>query len=248
MTDQVTNEQDNSIFDDKDNADKSAAPDQSAKTSSNSPDIDAIFKDALDSITDTTGKPKYKDVITALGALKYTQEHIKTLEEENKAFKESKTQTDTVDEALKRMSAKDIPTEKTISEEINAEKIKELAAQTVQELDRGKLKAANKKAVSDALLQKYGDVEKAKQAYKDKASELGINVDMLMSIAETSPKAVLAYFGTTATNTSFSKESRVNTESLSRNTTDKEVDYSKIYTSSNSPALAKWQEVTKTLN
>lgn len=241
MTDQVDTETTN-IFENE-AVDNKAATD---KVQEKTPDLDSIFKDKLEAIKGVNGEQKYKDVMTALDALKHTQDHVKTLEDENKALRESKTQSDTIEEALKRLSAKDTPTEKTNSEEIDAEKIKSLTAETIKELDAAKKRETNKDEVSKALIAKYGSSEKAKEVYLDKAKELGVSVDMLKSLAETSPKAVMAYFGSSTSDSTFSKESTINTQSLN-NGKNEEIDYISLYTKAGNTSLDKWKEAGNTL-
>lgn len=185
--------------------------------SSQSVDYNAIFNDKLSGITNEKGEPKYSDVMTALEALKYTQDHIKTLETENKTLRESKIKAETMEEALERLSKTtntDQSTDKTEGKkEIDVE---ELARRIVREeseaMSKRSQSTANKAAVSEALVKKFGDSDKASKAFEEKAKGLGVTKDFLISMAETSPKAVLAYFDTVPATVTKNLEGSVSTE------------------------------------
>lgn len=245
MTDQVTeNNQEQevtgSIFQNSNAKDQKAASDHEAK--SVTPDIDSIFKDKLGAIMDDKGEQKYKDVFTALDALKYTQDHVKTLEEENRRFREEATKNDTLQQALNNISAKDRP-EPTKSEGIDADKLKGMTLETLMEYERTKTEEKNKTEVSDALIKKYGDRSKAEKAYSDKAAELGIDLDTFVTLAAKSPKAVLSYFDTKTTIPNPSSGS-INSAALQGKPSE-EIDYMAKYYSSSDNSLAKWRAVAK---
>ena len=239
MTDQVENKEE-TIFTEEKKPDQKATSDQEVKTVENkpAPDLESIFQEQLSAIVDDKGEQKYKDPFTALEALKYTQQHVRTLEEENKSYRDKLTQDNTLEEALNRMSATQEP-EPTRSEGIDAEKVRSVAMETIQQLEKDKAEAANKKAVSDALVQKYGDKEKAKQAYIDKAEELGIDVDTLVSLSAKSPKAALSYFEASQTNTPNPTRGNINPSALREE--KEEVDYTSRYFTSTSPETSKWR-------
>ncbi len=48
---------------------------------------DNVFADQLASITNERGEPKYKDLPTALQALKHSQEYIPSLKQENETLR-----------------------------------------------------------------------------------------------------------------------------------------------------------------
>ncbi len=219
--------------------DQKTVPDTGTKV--NQPDFNAVFKDQLTSITDDKGEQKYKDVMTALEALKHTQQHVKTLEEENQQFRQAKTQQETLDTALQNISAKKEP-ETTKSEAIDAEQLKGMTLETLREYEQGKAQEANKQTVSDALVKQYGDMNKAKQAYEEKATELGISVETLVELAGQSPKAALAYFSSTPTNIPTSTKGSINTQALSDTSPKESVDYTARYFNTRSPSVDKWRE------
>lgn len=242
MTDQVENKED--IFTPEPK--KEVASDQEAKTVEHkAPDIDSIFRDKLSAIVDDKGEQKYRDPFTALEALKHSQEYIKTLEEENRIYREKKTQEDTLEEAFNRMSAKQEP-EPTKSEGFDADKVKGMTFEAIQEYERRKQEDANKKAVSDALLQKFGDKEKAIEAYNKKAEELGIDTDTLIALSKKSPKAVLSYFNVEQKAQPNPSRGTVNTSAIKPDQSE-DIDYTSRYFKSSSPETSKWRAAGESL-
>lgn len=222
--------------------DQKTTSDQEVKTSTEekAPDLEAVFNERLKNIVDDKGEQKYKDVFTALEALNHSQRYIKTLEDENKQYKETRVEQDTLEQALQNISAKDNRPEPTKSEGLNAEQIKQMVSSTLMEEKTKETKNINKNHVSEALVQKFGDVEKAKKAYSDKAAELGVDVDMLADLASVSPKAVLAYFDTPKETFSTSRGS-INPQALGTKPQET-VDYAARFYKSSDPSISKWKE------
>lgn len=239
-------DQDSTIFtDDKKTVvtpdDQTGVQDESANKAPKI-DLDAMFKDHLSSITDDNGQPKYRDVFTALEALKHTQAHVKTLQEENKTFRESQTQATTMEEALRRLSANKEQNDSTKSPELDAEKLKGMTLETLRQYEAEKSARANEQAVSDALVKKFGDAEKAKAAYATKADELGIDADTLRSLAQRSPKAVLSYFDVKEQR-AFDKnlEGSVNTDAFNKTQRTTEAPRNIMYGASSQDVLSAWK-------
>lgn len=245
MTDQVTDDNKTIFEDKKEGTPAKVTPDDQKGDKSVTPDLNAVFNDHLSTIVDDKGEPKYKDVFTALEALKHTQDHIKTLENENKQYRESKTEETTLTEALDKISAKREP-EPTKSEVIDAEQLKGMTFEAIQEYERTKQRESNLNSVSDALVKQYGDADKAKQAYAAKAEELGIDEDTLKELSAKSPKAALQYFNTSISTPNTLKSS-INSQAIP-SPTKETIDYSARYFNSSSPAVSKWREAGEGLN
>lgn len=214
-------------------------------------DIDAIFNDQLSSIVDDNGERKYKDVMTALEALKYTQRHVKTLEEENRTFREKQMESQTLDQALQNISAKKEVQAPTSQEtKIDAEQLKGITLETLMEYENSKQQSANKQSVQDALVGHFGDVEKAKAAYIEKAQELGVDIDTMSSLAAKSPKAALAYFNITEKSNKplTSKEGSINTEAFAGQNKQQPTDYLSRYFKPSSENTSKWRSAGEALN
>lgn len=198
-------------------ADQNAGQEPKTEEKESKVDYNAIFNDKLAGITNEKGEQKYSDVMTALEALKFTQEHIRTLENENKSLRENKIKAETIEEALSRLNKTTDTNQSTDKTEGKKEiDVEELARRIVREESEAMSKKAqaesNKASVSQALVKKFGDSEKASKAFEEKAKGLGVTKEFLTSMAETSPKAVLAYFDTVPATVNKNLESSVSTE------------------------------------
>ncbi len=80
-----------------------------------------------------------------------------------------------------------------LTDEDLAERVKNVINQTNTE----QTKLANQRAVSEKLIEIYGDDDKASAAVRLKAQELGVSLEFLQSVAAQSPKAFYAQVGIT---------------------------------------------------
>jgi hypothetical protein len=226
-------------------------PNASKNQNQVTPDYNAIFKDKLAGITNDKGEQKYSDVFTALEALKVTQDHVRTLESENKDLRTNITKSETIEEALNRLTTnRDQNTDKTQGkQEIDVEELRRIAREENLLMTKEQQAIANKNAVSEALIKKYGEKEKAKKAFQDKADTLGISFDFLQDLASTSPKAVLAYFEsqstTNNTNKSFS-QGTVNSESTFGEPVKRKIG-GVMYGSSTKDVLSAWNSAKESV-
>lgn len=189
-------------------------PDQAVKTPQ-APDMNAVFADKLQAITNEAGEPKYSDVMTALEALKHTQDHVKTLETENRQFRDEDTKARSIDEVLEQITAKQNQSEPTANTGLDAASVKGVTLDTLREYEAMKLSETNQTKVVDALVSKFGDKAKAEELYNAKALELGLTADSLNDLAAASPTAVLSYFNIKDTKATIKTiEGSVNTDAL----------------------------------
>ncbi|ADX87770.1 hypothetical protein [Vibrio phage JSF23] len=140
---------------------------------------------------------KYANVQAALASIPHAQSHIANLEAENQRLKQE-------NETLKADLAKaknleDVVASLTVSQQPTASQVQAgLDEQAVLELlnkrDAQAQAQANQVAVTNALIGKFGDSNKATEALKAKAAELGVGFDFMKDLAAKSPKAVLSYF------------------------------------------------------
>ena len=169
-----------------------------------------------DNVKDLIGEgKKYATLEKALEALGHSQAHIAKIEADNaelraKADKavDSETLYATVQEVLKNSRP-------TSGDSLDAAALEGLLDRKLTEREQKKLETSNAVQVEQALIGKFGDKDKAKQVFEDKAKELGIGVEFLTSLAKKSPKAVLELFGTKAAPTPGSTRTTVNSEQLS---------------------------------
>lgn len=148
-----------------------------------------------DSVKDLVGEgKKYATVEKALEALVHSQNHIATIEADNRAMREKVEKAvsaedvyATVQELIKKERETHVPV--SVDESAIAAMLdRKIAAQREKETTD-----ANVAAVRKALRDKFG--EKAEEAYRNRAVELGIGVEFMNGLAAKSPAAVLEYFG-----------------------------------------------------
>jgi hypothetical protein len=166
--------------------------------------------DKLKEIVNEQGQPKYKDTASALEALKASQAHIQRLETEALARKaeeeklrEEATKAAALEAVLDRLTKNnqqpptkvETPTNAGLDEDAIVKKLESIVS------SREAIAKANSNisSVTNALVAKFGDEEKAKEAVANKAKELGMSVKDLGEQSSKTPKGVLAWFGITDT-------------------------------------------------
>lgn len=235
MTDQDT------IFNNQQQSDQTTTQDQSVETPVK-PDLNQVFAEHLSQIKNENGEPKYSDVFTALNALKHTQDHVKTLEEENRQFREEQIRARTMDDVLQQLTAtqdQEVQTKQTV---LDAESVKGVTRQTLQEIMAEQAAVENQQKVVRELETKFGSKEKAEQMYLSKAQELGIDPNMFNQLAATSPKAVLNYFDIKGEVTPTKNvEGSVNTEALQANQSAPAPKKNIMYGASSADVLNAWR-------
>jgi len=166
-----------------------------------------LFADKLKTIVNDQGQPKYDNVEKALDALAASQAHIKKLEDEAKArepevnkLREEATKAQALEEIVQRLTGNS-QKQKNVETPTDAVDVEKVIAKQVQnalsERDATTVANANGQAVRNALVNKFGDVEKARAAVEQKAQELGMTNAQLATLSAQSPKMVLALFGAT---------------------------------------------------
>jgi hypothetical protein len=179
------------------------------------PDLNQVFSESLAGIKNEAGEQKYNDVFTALAALKHTQDHVKTLENENAAFKQENVTAQSMDDVLAQLQAtNNNQSVQTSTPALDVEAQRNVTLATIQQYEQQKAAEANQQAVETALVGKYKDATKAAEAFTAKANDLGIDVKTLEALAAQSPKAVLEYFGTSSSATNPIVGGSVNTDAL----------------------------------
>ena len=152
---------------------------------------------------------KYSTSEKALESIPHKEMHIKGLEEQNRELMAELAKRQTLEEVLENLKkpTETLPT-KQQDPDVNADRLyKEIEARLAASLDSkvketvtasmsGTLqqqdKLKNRQAVNEALKSAFGD--KAVEILALKATELGVTVQDLATLAENAPKAVLAYF------------------------------------------------------
>jgi len=165
----------------------------------------SAFEDQLKMIKNETGEQKYDSVPKALDALAHSQSFIGQLKEET-ASKEAEI-AQLREELAKREAVGDV-VDKLTAQQAQPESIppqvsgldEQQAVQLFQQLtakqQAEKTASSNEASVSEALFSKYGD--KTAEVVSGKAAELGMSVEGLKQLAQSSPQAALQLFQTQA--------------------------------------------------
>ena len=158
--------------------------------------------DLLASIKNEQGEPKYKTVEDAIKALASSQAFIpqllsekKTLEEEIVTLREKAKKVDNIDEVLAKLSAKepDPSAKETPSASgLNEEAVVNLVKKALEDRDNVSKQRTNLQLVQATLAEKFGD--KATEAVRKKAQELGTTPEKLGQLSVENPNLVLALF------------------------------------------------------
>lgn len=161
------------------------------------------FVDKLMEIQNENGEPKYKDVETALEALKASQQFIEQLKSEKHEVENKLTSAKTelekmgsIEDFVKRLSPEDraahtdqkeTPKE---SEGFSEEKIAELVKRQWAEQTTAQKQAQNLEMVTSKLSETYGD--KAPAFIRQRAKELNTTPAELQKISQTNPAMALS--------------------------------------------------------
>lgn len=198
------------------------------------------YADLLTTIQADDGRQKYADVKTALESIPHAQNHIKELNQKIKEMEERLKDSANVDDVLKRLESTQANAEPP-SQELDEAKLAQLLDRELSAREKAKVQQSNQKSVVDSLVGVFG--EKAEEAYKTKAEELGISLEFFNDLARNSPKAVLTYFGIDQKKASSSGfvQSSVNTAAMGQ-APKKERDPMDMFKSSESDLVKKWRE------
>ena len=170
-------------------------------------DVDT-FADQLAQILNEEGKPKYKDVATALNALKASQEFIPSLKQEKESLEQQVAQLR--EELTKRSAIEDVvqklkqpakqeeePKMENQQNSLTPEQVQEMLEQYVPQIlkQRQEQSIAEKNilAVDQKLKEFYG--EKVSEAVQAKAEGLGLSIQDLEALSAKSPSSVLELLG-----------------------------------------------------
>ncbi len=194
----------------------------------NGDDVTSVFADKLMAITKEDGTPKYDSIEKALDALKASQDHIKTLENDNRTHQQkieeltaAANKVAELEEVIRTMSAngnmnneeKPQGGNPTDTGGLSEQEAADLIKRILNEERQTSTAIENVKSVESKLVAKFGDAATANKAVKEKAQELGVDLAKLKELSATSPKAVLALFGESNSSPSATTSS-VNTSGI----------------------------------
>ena len=170
------------------------------------------YADLLSTITSEDGRPKYAKVEDALTSIPHAQKHIQTLEGELAQMREQIKEL-----AMERNQAEERHLETPQPQQeagFGEDQVVGLVDKVLSQREQKVAQQRNVQQVVESLTGKFGSTEAADKAYRAKANEMGISMDMMNSLAMSSPNAVLAYFGTTGASAPSKTEGSINTASI----------------------------------
>lgn len=159
------------------------------------------LENLLASIVNESGERKYKTVEAALEGSAHAQEYIQTL-------KATVTEKDSELERLRKEAEKVAELEALVAsladkkEEslpapsgITETEVTELVNRTLAQKSHEQQLKNNQEEVVTTLVKRFGDKDKAQEAFLRKAEELGIDAEELEKLSSQNPKLVLSSFG-----------------------------------------------------
>lgn len=164
------------------------------------------FADKLKEIVNENGEPKYKDLESALEALKHSQEFIpkvigekKTIEGQLEELRQELEKRESVEEVVQKLLGKEPQHQKVEGETRQGEtgldenKVKEMLNNMLDQRTNSQKEDANLNTVVQQLTEKYG--EQAKEVITSRAKELGTTPTELEKIARQNPNMALTLLG-----------------------------------------------------
>lgn len=145
----------------------------------------------LSEIVGDDGQQKYKDVTTALNALKHSQEYIKQMKAQLDEASLKASQAVTMEQVLAAVNKPtEAPTPPTAPPAgLTADDV----VRILQEKEKAERQKTNAAKVAQRFKETHG--EKAEEAFYGKAAEMGLTRDSINQLAATSPEAVFSMFG-----------------------------------------------------
>jgi len=208
-------DQDTTIF----NKDTNVAPATADTTVTTDPSNTVQIPD---SVSEMIGEGrKYKTVEDALNSIPHAQTHIEKLETENEDFRTKVAAATTLDSVLEKIDSTPKTEPNQTSTSVDDTNLDARIMQALDAKDLAATRKANQAAVTSTLIELYGD--KAEEAYVEIATDSGLSVEALNTLAATSPQAVLKLANNAKVTIPPAKPtSSVNTESFSLNAKQEE--------------------------
>lgn len=141
---------------------------------------------------------KYSSVEDALRSIPHAQNHIDKMQDENAEVRETAAQLrerlEKVEDLVQTISKKPSGESET---PLTPDQLDELIETRLTLKEQRDLATANVNNVKETLISNFGDAEKANEAYKQKAADLGLSFSALNALSAESPEAVYTMFGLT---------------------------------------------------
>ena len=168
------------------------------------------FDDLLNGIKNDSGERKYNSVESALEALKHSQEYIPNLQgdkdkltQEVETLKSQQSKIDDLTSIVEKLTATKVEPSDQTNNTLGEQDVAKLVQQALNQNKEESTRETNTKAVTKALADKYGT--EAEKEFYGKAEALGMTKEAFNSLAATSPRAVLSFFGDITQDTSLTK-------------------------------------------
>lgn len=180
---------DNDIFDDKNK------PDETIITDDDPIKNDELTPDQLlAQIVNEDGTPKYKTANEALIAAKHAQDHIKTLETDNKVLKEKGNASDKLDELLEAVKQKSDGSGQDDSvSTMKPEDVLGIVKEYFNDTKVAETRESNINSVAKVFKDRYG--KDASDKLYGGAEDLGFSRKEINSLIAVNPNAVLKVLG-----------------------------------------------------
>lgn len=138
---------------------------------------------------------KYKSIDDALKSVPHAQTHISKLESELAQLKEEVSKRKAAEQILEEIkaSSNNQSTTTTVPSGVTEDIVKQLVQQQLTETEQTKVRQSNVTSVVNKFKEKFGD--KSEETYTKLASDTGLSIAQLNTLAATSPSAVLKLAG-----------------------------------------------------
>lgn len=189
MSDNIFNNIDSTTNQNQNSADANAQPNQQQTQ----------FADLLNSVRNESGQPKYKDIPTAIDALKHSQDYISQLKAEKErlaaeleASRVAAEKAKELEATITRLTSQQQPTQQPASV-IPEEVVANVVQQALLKREAEATQTANISQVTSQMQQAFG--AEAEKVFYAKAQEIGLTQVQINALAAQSPQAVLKLFG-----------------------------------------------------
>lgn len=132
---------------------------------------------------------KFKTISDLVKSFEHKEAHIKQIEEENKAFRESQTKQKDLEDIVQQLKQERLQQNDQIVQGVDSKQVADLVEQMFHQQTARQVQEANAKQVLTAFRETFG--ENAKAEYEKLADELGMAPKDLDKLAYSSPKTVL---------------------------------------------------------
>ena len=183
------------------NQEQTTAPNKQSETATTPNDQSGnSFADLLGTIKNERGEPKYRDLNTAIDALKHSQDFIPQLKSENETLKSELEQLraevqklSAVKETVERLTSQRTEQQNTTTNQFDESTVANLINRTLTQREAEAIQKANVSTVVKTIQEKFGaDAEKV---FYTKAQEMGMRPEQINKLASESPQAVFALLG-----------------------------------------------------